>query len=372
MYQSEIDSIENFINSYELLWNYEILNSYPQVYEGNIEDWAKEIDSYDIEKKVNILNFKEKNISNSLQSFISEIIDLQYIKENYQLFSGKINTVKVKEKKRHEISMLLPHLPKSSLYLDFAGGCGHLSSEVSKNNKKVLCLDYDEKLIKKAKDLYKIDAKEFEIKENMNFPTPFNTCLIALHNCGELTDHVINFFLKKSENQALVNFGCCFHKSNLTYSKRLPLSNFAKTLAMRSSHTTTDLTQKRIQVKKFRYTFELLLKEYFNSDSTSVLLSSNPSTYQKDFEFYAKNQLTRMNLKANNHLNDFFQRKDIQYQVNRMTSLGFVRSLFSRLLEKNIILHRAKKLAKKSKVEIFQAFDFKKSPRNICVRAIKN
>ncbi len=369
-----IEEIEKFLKPYQQFWSMEILNNYPNTYEDSIEEMANEPKNWDSQKIANMINFEDEDLSPKLQSFSDSCKELANIPQANTSPIDILKDFQLSNKKKHELSHLIPLLDCSVPILDFAGGTGHLSEQFSNfSNQHSTCLDIDNLLLSKGRKRLKsknVEFKEYTIKSNMVLKAaPSN--LVALHNCGDLSDHVISYFKKNSNAIKLYNLGCCYHKCSNHFGTNLQLSNHAKTLAIRSSYQKASELLKRIQVKKFRYSFELLLQSEFGKMETSSLLSSTQGYYKSDFSYYATEQLKRLNLKSSIPLNSFYKDPNISKKVERLIRLGFIRHMFSRIIEKLIIYHRAKTLSTISKVEIKQVFDFRISPRNILITASK-
>jgi len=369
-----IKEIENFLQPFKDFWSIEILNNYPNTYQDSIEQMAEDLQNFDSFELASWLNSESSNLPLSLKDFSKNCQEISYIPKSSKPPIKILSKFQISNKKRHELAHLIAHIDPSGPILDFAGGTGHLSQQFNNySNQQAVCLDNDEYLLKKGRKRFDSDCvhfKNFSISPNIDLEHTTHS-VVALHNCGNLSDYVLDFFKRNSNTHCFYNIGCCYHKCKNDYKDSLPLSNHAKTLAIRSSFQTPEEIEKRIQVKKFRYTFELLLKEYYQIPHTSSLLSSTQEFYKKDFQYYANQQLFRLKLTSTKNLNSFYKREDISKKVDRLIRLGFIRLYFSRILEKVIIYHRAKKLSSISSVQIHEIFDFKVSPRNILLSATR-
>ncbi len=373
VYQSAIQHIQNTLIPYKKLWGTEILNNYPFIYSDEIESYVKELESFDNDKILKFINFEKLSLTNNLQFFHHKFQELSILPK-LEVKPIQLNkTFQMSKKKQHELTHLLPHLDSQYPSIDFAGGVGHLSESFSSHYNQVsVCLDKDNQLLEKAKRRTQLKSKKFEIKKDMHLDLKEAHSLIALHNCGDLSDHVLDFYKKEKKAKSFSNIGCCFHKCTHDFNEQFPINNHMRTLAIRASHASLKDLEARIQVKKFRYAFEVFLKNNFNTKKTTTLLSSTKDIYQKDFHHYAKEQLRRLNLTSSLPLNSFFKNNDTQKIINRLINLGFLRGCFARSIEKLIVFHRAKKLEENSKVQVGEVFDFKISPRNILIRATKS
>ncbi len=369
-----IKEIEKFLEPYQPLWSIEVLNNYPNTYEDSIEEMTLELEDFDPQAITDFLNGGNSQLSNQMNSYVLACQEISHINQSSIPPISILKNFQLSSKKKHELSYLIPHIDQSQPIIDFAGGTGHLSEQFhSHTNQKSTCLDKDADLLEKGRKRVQsknVAFEDFTISPNFQLKesTPH---LLALHNCGDLSDHIIDYFKNTPTSKKLYNIGCCYHKCSHEFGTNLKLGDHAKTLAIRSSYQSSAELEKRIQVKKFRYTFELFLKKEFGILETSSLRSSTQEYYKNDFAFYASHQLRRINLNTKYDLNSFFSQVDVSRQVKRLVNLGFLRLHFSRILEKLIIFHRAKKLSDISNIEVHQVFDFKISPRNILLSASK-
>ena len=277
----------------------------------------------------------------------------------------------VSAKKRHEISKIISFLEKKKRRkhsYDFAGGVGHLTRLLRKHlNTKCTCLDQDKILIQKAQEQTKDPESylQFSITPNFSFPVKKDSLILALHCCGSLTDHIIDFYKKQKGDYSILSLGCCFHKIN-----RHPLfSSQARTLAAHSHKiTTSNDLEARERVKKFRYCFEFLLKDEYGVSKTSTLKSSLPGLYRHDFSKYATYQLERLELKdkhSDKALNSFYNEPKRQKEITRLIHLGYVRLALGRPIELSIALERG--IALGPETQVLELFERSISPRNIAI-----
>ncbi|MCB9093822.1 MAG: methyltransferase [Halobacteriovoraceae bacterium] len=393
-----LKDIEDFIEPFHDLWQYEILNEHPRLYNPHWEAWACELSRFDpSELSFYLQNYQSPKLSSEFNNYLKDIRELQdwnKFKISQDIFkNAELHHAcrKTTPKKRHEINCIVNYFSNTKLdqIVDFAGGVGHLSQALSfyHAHSPILCLDCDENLLnlgKKRVENYCSDWKSppqfenFSIKKDMELNKEYKT-LLGLHCCGDLTQYILDYF-KNSRAQNLLSVGCCYHKitdsiPQIPGFKNFQYSLYAKTLATRSHAPSTpkDLAI-RFQVKKYRYSFELLLRSEFGITETSTLKSSLKNIYKNNFANYARHQLERLHLPSlsSTTLENFYQSPLIKKESNRLIYLGFLRQSLGRLIEMSIVLRRCVDLQNTNKeVSMLEIFDRDISQRNLAIVGAK-
>jgi|GEM_PF-4828682 len=378
---SKISVIEEFLIPFYDLFNYEPLHIYPHTYSQEVERLIALISSLKDSHKCDFINYSEiDSYPSELKKLLEQVNQLIKLPQvpNFQL----INNQKFKNltnKKAHEISAITSFLSTEKIstpeYLDFAGGKGHLSFHTSRAfNKPSTCIDFDEKLIEAGESLFSKNPQVNFIHADIN---KISTQVIksehhvhSLHCCGDLTDLTLKYFVESSQAKTFLGFGCCYHKikENFYLGENL-LSNEAKTLAMKSyrPHTPQEL-ESRVQLKKYRYSFELFLRENKIITQDLVLKSSRPKIYQLPYIDYCLYQAQKVGIEITHPqlIAKHFECSRTQEKVQRMIDIGILRSIFARVIEVYITLKRIpKKSFESMDIQVAQFFDRKVSQRNI-------
>ncbi len=300
-------------------------------------------------------------------------------------------------KKQHEISHLYPHieeLRKSHSIdhvVDIGGGQGHFAQLIAFHQKvKTTSLDLDGPL-QKAGDLRQVKKWGEKVigftTHKLSYPDPQfsellteTTLTTGLHTCGSLACAQIMGSAEK--RSSIFNLGCCYHRlepefTNLSLEAQknpLPFNRFALTLAsgpyQKVSRHDVNL---RNHVKRFRYTFHILLCEEYGITEQVTLGNCDEELYFGEFSLYAREQFRRLELAytgSDESLNSFQKDPARSLLVDKMISTGLVRDSLSRPLEVAILIDRVLWLEERGyTAELIEVFDAKQSPRNIALIA---
>lgn len=436
-------SKEVFNQSSRFLFNYvdifqkEALNTYPLTLDDYPEEWIKYLASQLNEKRIDTLNNfyngqVELDAPKGLQDFCKTILNIQEMIPHHSCinktnidFKRKLFT-KIKDKKKHELTVLSSLVKELSLKnsfttgIDIGGGVGHTSRFLSStSNLKMLCIDQDKQLQVTGSSIIKKYNPELEDKisfinskietslEKKNKISTYNidnqSLLIGLHTCGGLANSVINLGINNNA-KTIISFGCCYSKSDpdsdvnvSEYVKssvnRINISVHALNLATRAHHSiaTEDFT-KTLNVKRHRYALHLLLFYKVGIKNFISIGDSKHKDYSSSFCLYAKSKiesiLSDASLQKLHDLNikpleklinkdvkeieDFYLSDLCQKEVNRLIAADLIRWRLGRILEYYILTDRAILLQENGrKVELFQVFDEKISPRNIGIISTK-
>lgn len=397
--------ISDFLLSYQEIWKNEIMLLYPNPLIHYPTEWIDDLLPHLNDQTLwEMTHFKglDRLTSISLKHYFSEIQRLSHLPtSNLVQFSPTTRAWEfMTPKKQHEISHLIPLIEKIHLgheltkIVDIGGGQGHLAQTISHHqNIKVLSLDMDQTVQNagRVREMKKYSLNKVEYHAHkLCYPDPtfknfldHKTLTTGLHTCGELAcAHIMN----SSETRASIfNLGCCYHKmsseftnlSKLAQKNPLPLTHFALTLAagpyQKVSKNDVSL---RIQVKKFRYCFHMLLFDQLNIHEQVTLGNCPQELYYGDFATYAIEQFKRakiecpMSAKDLNLYQDDSKRRGL---IDQMISTGLVRDSLTRVLEVAIQLDRALWLEEQGyQSELIEVFDAKESPRNIALIGIPN
>jgi len=405
-YKEHFDRLIEFLLPYEGMWNSEILEDYPRTMDAYPSAWLDDLERLSKEDLwlFDCKAHTDKLKDQSLIAFMNELSEHTSLDK----FSYKVERDfpdwafrKVKEKKRHEITLItafLNELEKSSPHshtIDIGGGVGHLA--------RVLAHYYGIKT--KTIDINK-EFQEIGLKRSKAFPLPEganelefihmnfieegnskkmqnvfskDSLTLGLHTCGALANSVIDTHIKM-QTKSLLNFGCCYLKMNAmrdcnlsNYAKKvnaIKLTKWSLTLASRG-YTTMSFKQYLLKerVKAFRYTLQLLLNQIHGKSHFVSVGDSHQREYWGDFSSYAEKKLKSLEISHNfssKELDDFFENSDHKRIVKRMYLANILRWQFGRILEHYILTDRCILLEESGhKVQMKELFDESLSPRNI-------
>ena len=405
-YKEHFDRLTEFLGPYEPLWNREILENYPQTMVPYDESWLEDLRNLSKEQLWKFDCFADTEYLTS-PSLIQVMESLKSLTKLDFFTYSKARVFpdwafrKVKEKKRHEITLItafindLQQVSPHAHTTDIGGGVGHLA--------RVLAHYYG--LRTKSIDINK-DFQDIGEKRSKAFPLPEgasdlefihmnflgesdakkmksvftnDSLTLGLHTCGTLANSVIETHIKM-KTKSLLNFGCCYLKMNpkedtnlSTYSKstnHLELSNWALTLASRG-YTSMDFKQYLLKerVKSYRYTLQLLLNDIHGKSHFVSVGDSHPREYWAEFSEYASKKLELLKLAPNyslNELQEFYDDKETKRKIKDMYLGNIIRWQFGRALEHYILTDRCLVLEEAGlKVQMKELFDESLSPRNI-------
>jgi len=404
--KSQFLELSKMLSPYIHLWNREILNYYPDSLDHYSPEWLERLEKLTKDQLWRFDSFNDlSQVKGSpLEKFLHGIIALVTpVKEIHPTLSDLPDWAyfKMKSKKRHEITCLLPAINK--LYqlqqfdhgVDIGGGQGHLSKILAHYlSIPMFCIDKDlelqnigRKRLNKyptpmtARDVTFIN-REFG-KDNLSFKK--NALSLGLHTCGALANTHIKT-ATQSDTKVLLNFGCCYLKldplTDLNLSKSakinpLHLSTHALTMASRAhGGISREDFNKKERVKFYRYALHLFLYEELGINKFIGVGNSPDTLYQGTFHDYALFNLKRLKIAfkhGKTDLDHFFNDQKRQEQIKKMFLANIIRWKFGRPLEYYILLDRALYLEENNyTVKVSTYFDEGISPRNIGIMAIKN
>ena len=402
-------AIVSFLKGYESIWNEEIIYRYPNHKQG-YESLLAECQNMSTEELRALCSKKVPTRLNggnlhSLIEKINELSNIPHTPYKAQTKSDCWGWMRVKYKKRHEISLLEPLVTTKmqdhglTHIVDIGGGIGYFS-QILANYHDLECtsLDADKKLQATGKHRNlknRIGNAPLVNYVNHWFNGPDKKILpyfhekafsLGVHTCGPLANKHFECFLE-SPSKGMINFGCCYQK--LAENNDYNISCFAKnnglqinltalTLATRS-HAEIDSKgyEFKLRVKQQRYTLHRYLYHKLGVKQFLSMGSAKKRIYQADFAYYANEMFSRMEFQPLNivseELNNFADSEENRKLIHEIVVMGIIRLLFGRLIELYILLDRALYLQEKgAKVDFFQVFDEELSPRNIAIYATKN
>lgn len=419
-YEDQLRKIVTFLSLYKGIYTDEVLNSFPHSLSSYPKEWRSILSLLNDEEQLALenggqlpftLNEKvteeKREHLEELKSLFSNLKKLEFLpifpSEEPQDYPSWA-LYKVSGKKMHEIQRIisaLSHLgiKKNDHFIEIGGGKGHLS--------RILCLyhglnatsldtnAYFQELGEKRRDKYPHPEGAGELnfilhtfgdkapetikrEEELFSKIPHS---LGLHTCGPLA---IEHLRKSSQQEAFLNFGCCYMKcdperdTNLShFSQRegIHLSKFALTLASRG-HTKINLNDFLLKkrVKYFRSALHLWMvarQEELGLPPEFVTVgSAHAREYRKTFGEYALLKLTPfkevLGQIDEEELEAFFQQKETQEKLDAIYWSNMIRWRFGRILEKYLLLDRALSLVEQGEeVEVYQFFEEELSPRNI-------
>lgn len=384
----------------QLIWDREVLQHYPKSLEGYCDSWLNALDSlshYDLwqfdAQRRPAFSTLPKDLTDLLNN-ISSLLPNQYIPAKEGEYPSRAFW-KISEKKRHEITQIIPLLSKMkdqdlSYVVDIGGGVGNLSRILASYHQfHCHVIERDKNFI--ASGLKKLE-REPQTKNHGRLKFTHASfgddsieytnedILMGLHTCGPLALKCFQEF-KRGPFQKLLNIGCCYF--HLDHEKETNLSQFAKEhpipftghslmLASRGHEEMSyrDFTQKE-RVKHYRYAFHLYLLEQGIEDFLPVG-DSPMREYWKSFGHYGqlkwKHLFPKKPLPDKEELNQFFYLIKTQRAIRRMFYANLIRWKFGRPLEFLLILDRLFFLQEQGhQVELSLIFDERLSPRNFAL-----
>jgi hypothetical protein len=412
-FKSQATSIYNFLVKTKNIWEAEVLNNYPDSFNDYPDEWLESLwnlpinDWHLFDSKIKV----SKLTNTTLQAFCDEAANLSKINPAAILEANKLEDwawIGVKEKKKHEINRLAPHIKKleSNLLferiIDIGGGVGHFS-RVMAHYYQLNCISIDrEKSFQESgkKRLLRYrklsDARDVEFSE-INFGSSEDedrlknilnskAFTIGLHTCGNLANTVMSTTLKHG-GSGLLSFGCCYHKmtnendfpKSTFFKDQLPLklNIFALTLATRAHGpiSFSDFELKN-RVKNYRGALHLFLYHKLNRKNCfDVGELKNVKEYLLPFSHYIRSKLLILGIDhqfSDREFDDFYNDPKTQSTLKKMFLLSLIRWHIGRVLEVFILLDRVLYLEENQmKVSIQTYFEEEISPRNIGILATK-
>lgn len=400
MINEKFEKIRNFLRPYEYIWNYEVLNFYPNSFPYK-KEWIDQLDALSDEQLWKLDSKSELGpIEGELRELFEELNHLSHptdLPESWEV--PRKLAFKMGHKKKHEISKIYPQIKKAhnkasfKHAVDLGGGVGHLSRAITHElGLKTYCLDCDGELLSKGKKReteMRVDVSVDFIHANIGGPIQGylskeggrvlegwedlikNSLVLGLHTCGELSNKVYELYLNK-EAKGLIHFGCCYHKTenknhfNLSKTAQkspLELKLHALTLASgpHPGMSFKDFEYKK-RVKYYRNALHLFMIDKNLSDGFKKVGPSPMKDYYGSFSQYA---LKKIEASAE-ELDQYFMSEKIQKTVRELLLANIIRSRFSRALELYINLDRALLFQEKGhEVEVKEFFRDEISPRNI-------
>jgi hypothetical protein len=410
-FKSHALSLAEFIARFTAIWQYEIMNEYPESLAFYPTEWIELLDTlteselFDVDCKRSVAKLAGTSFEAFMQT-IRELTDIAKIPESPEIpledwaFNG------IKNKKRHEIQKIVPVLKRLrdevnfDYVVDIGGGVGHLSRVLSHYH-QIPSISIDQNIEfqnigrERLKKYRKLDGARDVTFMNLTFGQNENkdelkkifnqhSLSLGLHTCGALAHALIKTTIDY-KTQGLLNFGCCYYR--LKPGSEFPLSQFYKenslpvlnlyglTLATRShAETTLETYQTKKQVKNYRYALHLLLMRHFNNKSFIDVGECPVSTYWQPFHVYALLKLKTLKLEHDfsaEDLDRFYNNENLQQELKVMFLCNIIRWQMGRALEVFLQIDRCLYLEENGfKVSLLQYFDEALSPRNIGILAV--
>ncbi len=403
-HRARYEALVEFLLPYQDIWRNEIMLQYPRSLAAYNPAWVEELtQKLSAEFTFELLQGRGwSSLQPSLAAFhetLNELAHFPTALSKTGLPVKAVSWVKIIPKKQHELERLAPLLAELmqtqelSDVVDIGGGVGHLAQTLAHHyGFKVTSLDMDPELqrsgvrwqLHKWEDSpHKVNFQEHRVERtDKKFAALMGprTLTTGLHTCGGLG--VAHLEAGALARAAVVNMPCCYHKLELTdcnlsssaQTHALPWNLFALTLAA-GAHRKVTLrdVQFRDKMKYFRYTLHFLLHDEFGIKGQVTLGNCPPELYDGSFAIYAREQLTRLQLKSawsDEKLDAYFQDKKNQTMIKHMLAAATVRDVLGRALEAAIITDRAIWMEEKGyAVDVHEVFDPTISPRNIVLLA---
>lgn len=412
-YKNILKELSDFLIIHKDKYNQEVLNFYPQSLLSYEEEWIATFNdnSYnEIFHSPNKLKETESEGLNKYLRTIKELSNIKYISLDNDHELPKSAFLKIKDKKKHELSILhntfqsLNQVHKINNIIDLGGGVGNLSRTFCNySNVNATCIEANPELIDSGKKYLKkhplkngsihfLEGYFPKIKSLDQVLNQKKSLMLGLHTCGGLAVELILSHIK-SENPMLLSFGCCYHKLNIetqinlsSAAKENPLtfSIHALTLATRG-HNNIDFKEYDYsrKMKSYRYSLHLFILEELKVNEFISVGDGNKAAYNGQFSEYAFSKLLELYEKkiipqkefediSKERLTIFFNRTSTKDKVSKMLAANIIRWQLGRVIEIYILLDRAIFLQEQGySVSFDQYFDEKLSPRNIGILSIK-
>lgn len=396
-YQAWFHKLHSFLESYQAIWENEIMLLYPNGFDIYPKHLIEEIslieNQVDLEKR----SLKKLKLSKELFSFLNTINELTAIPSKVVTpFEKKDrNTfLRISEKKQYEIKRILPLVEKLKKehkltgLIDIGGGVGLMAQVISSELKlKVTSIDREkdfqqsgvsrqEKYLKSDDHITYLNFDLAKNKDDFYHLIDETKMTLGLHTCGPLSVFQIDASI--NNKAACLNFPCCYHKltcddvniSSLAKRTPLKLNSYALTLAARAHQKYDEKAlDQKYRVKFYRYTMHFLLKEFFDQDKIVGLGNSRIELYSKPFSVYASEQFSRLKLSSpldDEQLNGYFSEKIPL--LTKMRAMGVFREALGRVLEVYILVDRILYIQDHGiKADLHKVFDEEISPRNLAI-----
>ena len=410
-FKEHFNRLTTFLTQYYDIWSKELLEDYPEVMDDFDPAWLDSLRSLSKEELWRFDCFSDKSAikDQSLVKMIDELKELielskfsDYPTKDFPDWAFR----KVKEKKRHEITLmtsLINHLNAEHSFshtTDIGGGVGHLSRILAHYyGVKTKTIDIDATF----QEIGKKRAKAFPLPSGANslefihmdflgekdpkkMKEVFSnqSLTLGLHTCGALANALIDTHIKM-KTKSLLNFGCCYLKMNSNkdinlskHSKENPNLKFTKwglTIASRG-YASMDFKEYHLKerVKSYRYTFHLLVNEILGKNTFLTVGDCHPREYWGDFSDYAMKKLSHLKIshsKSKEDLDSYINNSIIKRKVEDLYLANVIRWQFGRALEHYILTDRCLVLEESGyKVEMKELFNDELSPRNIGILAL--
>lgn len=410
--KSQAKQLHDFLKETQKIWEYEIMDYYPESLEHFNPEWLTLLSELNLEQlhQIESKNVIPEIVGSGLDHFITKINQLITVDKIENIPQKKLEDwafIDVKAKKKHEILKLAPYIEKISNennlqnMIDIGGGVGHLARIVAQYyGLETISLDMDKNFQSigelrankyrqpaNAKTLKFLNLKFGDHEGNKQLKKYFKdrTLTFGLHTCGPLAISLIETH-QECNGTALINFGCCYHK--LAKDNKFPFSHFynsnfhlnftlyAYTLATRAhGKTSFDEFKLKTQVKNYRQALHLLLIDKFNRNDILDVGEVHTREYQLPFSQYALSRLEALKLKhqlSAMELEAFFASKEIQKTLKKMLAANIIRWLLGRCLEIYLLIDRVYYLEDLGhETTLLEFFDENISPRNLGIVAIK-
>lgn len=408
-YRNQINSIINFLSKYEPIWNYEVLQQYPNSLAGFKQEWIDNLESLSNEELFDIDCGHYKKVDNlhpELKELFTSITNLSSVPFHESASDHKYPDFafwKVGEKKKHEItkvvSLVDSFLKESQCdkLIDIGGGQGHMARTFSQfHDIETFSIDRDKSFQESGKirlqkypepvgsrPMHFVSLEFNENDEQVKKLFSHNSFSIGLHTCGPLANSHLKASIQNS-TLGLLNFGCCYNR--MDPKKDFPQSNYLKndTPVKISYHAFSLATRghfeisakefkQKIRVKEYRYAFHMFLKDNNILQEFLAIGSSLHREYQLDFYSWAKLKCEQNNIVqsfSEQVWNNYFEQA--KTYIRKMFLADLIRWQFGRLIELILILDRAIYLEENHySTSVLEVFDRKLSPRNIGIFAKK-
>ncbi|WP_127717371.1 methyltransferase [Halobacteriovorax sp. HLS] len=410
-FKEHFDRLTHYLAPYRNFWAKELLEDYPEVMEDYDPQWLdylrgltkEQLWRFDCFGDTSFVTHKDlKEMVDGLGQLTKLEKFADYDKKDFPDWAFR----KVKEKKRHEITLItslvneLNHKYQFSHTTDIGGGVGHLARILAHYyGVRTKTIDIDKKFqeigMKRAKafplpegssDLEFIHMDFLKEKDPKKMAQIFSndSMTLGLHTCGSLANALIETHIKM-KTKSLLNFGCCYLRQdpnkdlNLSsYAQthtNLKFTNWSLTIATRGySSMSFEEFELKERVKFYRYTLHLLLSEILKKNSFLTVGDSHRREYWGDFASYAQKKLAALKIEHDyslEDLNNYYENIEIRKKVEDLYLANIIRWQFGRALEHYILTDRCLWLEEAGhKVQMKELFDEKLSPRNIGILAL--
>eukprot|EP00088_Acartia_fossae_P056460 TRINITY_DN6575_c0_g1_i1.p1 TRINITY_DN6575_c0_g1~~TRINITY_DN6575_c0_g1_i1.p1 ORF type:complete len:425 (-),score=53.40 TRINITY_DN6575_c0_g1_i1:118-1392(-) len=327
-----------------------------------------------------------------------------------EIACDKNDTRGLSQKKIHEVSAFSQFISEKcteNTIIDVGSGLGYLDERLLQRGFNVIGIESNNSIHKGAMERHKkmnideerlrhinlifgCDSESFSVLNSCS-DVGRGGCLVALHACGDLTNHIINAFLQSQNIRCMAVVSCCYHKMLGTF----PLSQELKDLSMHHdidffNHYFLRLGANEPLSRWWRMSadehvehcnnvvFRAVLEIFCQQRTLELKKKRRKATKKsevKDFDSYLQNVQNIYDLSFNQKdISEIKELYDTKYELhNLVENISGLQFLIQQVIESLILADRKSYLEQfGAKTELYHVFDDVISPRNTVIYAVKS